>query len=43
MGESLSKGPGFKKFKGIQPKAVGLPAGELIREGELLPASRCRC
>jgi hypothetical protein len=35
MGESLSKGPGFKKFKGIQPKAAGLPAGELIREGEL--------
>jgi alpha-ketoglutarate-dependent taurine dioxygenase len=35
MGETLSKGPGFKKFKSIQPKSVGLPAGELIREGEL--------
>ncbi|HSL81358.1 MAG TPA: hypothetical protein VLF66_01195, partial [Thermoanaerobaculia bacterium] len=37
MAEQATRNPGFKKFKGVKPKVVSLPAGELVRESELFP------
>lgn len=37
MSTHPNKGPGFKKFKNVQPQSVSLPAGELIGESELFP------